>query len=131
MAKLLTEPDKPVVEEEDVPPHAPFFGSRYRRIRVFHVEGETNTVPLHLGDYPWVYRPRDIDVVIPEIYISVLDDSRSPSFRMVEAPADETGNVFRTVPFTIQRFPYQDLGKATRAEFEADEAKYARKAKFQ
>lgn len=132
MANIISKPiDKPVeAVPEDIPPKAPDFGSRYRKIQVFHVEGETNTVAMHLGDFPWVFRPRDTEVVIPEIYLHVLKDSRSPSFRMVEGPPDERGNVFRTVPYTIQRFPFQDLGPATRAEFEADEARYARKPAF-
>lgn len=108
------------------PPPPPDVGDRFLRIMIYPVDGEANSVVFGIGEYPKCERPRGVEVVIPEFYKACLDDSKVASFRHVNMkfPDPVTGNVFRTIPHTIVRFPYQVIGPATKEEWLADEARY-------
>jgi len=130
MAQLKSEPiiNKPEQGREVAyPPPPPQFGDRFIKLVIYPVEGEGGSVPLGYGEYPRIERPRGVEVVIPEHYKVCLDDAKSVTFRHVDMkmPDAVTGNVFRRVPHTIVRFPYQLIGPATREEWENDQIRYA------
>lgn len=91
----------------------------FRKIKIFEVQGESNTVPLILGDYPHVETIRGYEIILPEVLIKgCLDGSVVESFKHIQLQVpDEKGNIFKYAPNTIVRFPYQDLGPATEAEW--------------
>lgn len=120
-------PNKPIEGKTVVyPPPPPDFGDRFIRITVYPVDGEAGSFPLGYGEYPRIWRPRGVEVVIPEHYKVCLDESKVVSFRHINMkfPDPATGNVYRKVPHTIVRFPYQIIGPATKEEFLADQEKY-------
>lgn len=108
------------------PPPPPDVGDRFIKIMIYQVDGEGGSVPLGYGEYPRIERPRGVEVVIPEHYKVCLDDARVASFRHLDMkfPDPVTGNVFREVPHTINRFPYQLIGPATTEEWENDQIRY-------
>lgn len=93
----------------------------FRKIKIFEVPGETNDVFLNLGDYPHVVAVRGREIVLPTVLIKgCLDGSVVETFKHIDLQVpDETGNVFRRVDTQVVRFPYQDIGPATEADWKA------------
>jgi hypothetical protein len=107
------------------PPPPPDVGDRFIKVMIYPVDGEGGSVPLGYGEYPRIERPRGVEVVIPEHYKASLE-SKVPSFRHINMkfPDPQTGNVYREVPYTIMRHPYQIVGPATKEEWLADQERY-------
>lgn len=134
MAKLTEDqiPKDPIIskpepgKEVKYPPPPPNVGDRFVKIEIYRVEGEGGSVPLGYGEYPRIERPRGIPVVIPEHYLACLNE-KIVTFRHVFTqtpnPLDE-GNLVREIPHTIVRFPYQNLGPATKEEWEEDQRRW-------
>lgn len=124
--------EMPVKQDLEPDPEDEFFNREYRgfgkkgekpkavKINIFDVPGEGKWVSLQLGEKPKVHVLRGVDWIIPAEYMSVLNDSVVQTFEHIplQMPDPETGNVFRTVPITRVRFPYQFLGEVPWDEYE-------------
>lgn len=101
------------------------FVGRAHKIKIMPVPGELPYWDLTLGDLPKIRVWCNKEAIVPIEYLSVLDDTVVDSFRDVALafPDPETGNVFKRVPHSHQRSPYQDYGEVPWSEWEKAWAK--------
>ncbi len=83
------------------------------KIKIMQVSGELPYWDLQLGDLPKIRVHCGVEAILPVEYLSILDSTVVDSFRDVALsfPDPETGNVFKRVPNTHHRSPYQDYGE--------------------
>lgn len=104
------------------------FGGKAVKVYIYPSDGMHDHpdpwVPLSLGDLPTVWVARGIEWIIPEEYLSVLQDTAVETFehKLLRSPGPD-GNIFEQVPKTLNRFQFQVRGEATWDEYEAFRAK--------
>lgn len=91
------------------------FSGVAHKIKIMKVPGELPYWDLQLGDLPKLRVHCGVEAIIPVEYLSVLDATIVDTFRDVPLsfPDPETGNIFRRVPHSHQRSPYQDYGEVS------------------